>query len=94
MCSPQIEKAVRERIKQEGQAQLSRRNLLKLGGMTAAGLAVSSVASPVRRASAQVSSVVDLSHVFATDVPTYLLGENPAREDYVTVENNGFYIQR
>lgn len=94
MCSPQVEKIVRERIEREGRPHISRRNLLKLGSMTAAGLAMFGAVLPVKRASAQVSSVVDLSHVFAPTVPTYLLGEEPAREDYVTVENDGFYIQR
>jgi kynurenine formamidase len=94
MCSPTVAKIVRERIAKEGRPQISRRNLLKFGGLTAAGLATASLGIPTRRANAQVTSVVDLSHVFATNVPTYLLGENPAREDYVTVENDGFYIQR
>jgi kynurenine formamidase len=94
MCSPAVERIVRDRIANEGRPQISRRNLLRLGGLTAAGLATASLGAPARRASAQATSVVDLSHVFGTNVPTYLLGENPAREDFVTVENDGFYIQR
>lgn len=94
MCSHSVARIVRDRIAGEERPQISRRNLLKLGGISAAGLAVASLAMPARRASAQVTSVVDLTHVFGTNVPTYLLGENPAREDYVTVENDGFYIQR
>lgn len=39
-------------------------------------------------------TVVDLSHVFGTAIPTYLPGEEPQRETFVTVENDGFYIQR
>jgi kynurenine formamidase len=94
MCSPIVEQIVRERIAKEGRPQISRRNLLKLGGMTAAGLAVASL-TPARRARAQeATGVVDLSYVFATNMPTYLLGETPTREDFVTVENDGFYIQR
>jgi kynurenine formamidase len=95
MCSPQVERIVRERIAKEGRPHISRRNLLKLGGMTAAGLAAASFGVPVRLARAQeVSGVIDLSHIFATDIPTYLLGETPQREDFVTVENDGFFIQR
>ncbi|HLU11013.1 MAG TPA: cyclase family protein [Oceanobacillus sp.] len=95
MCSPVVERIVRERIAKEGRPQISRRNLLKFGGMTAAGLAAASLVSPIKRASAQeISGVIDLSHIFSTDMPTYLPGETPTREDFVTVENDGFYIQR
>jgi kynurenine formamidase len=38
--------------------------------------------------------VIDLSHVFGTAIPTYLPDEKPKREDFVTVERDGFYIQR
>lgn len=94
MCSPQVEKIVRERLEKEGRPVFSRRNLLKLGGLSAAGLAAATLA-PARRASAHgAAGVVDLSHVFGTAMPTYLLGEGPQREDFVTVENDGFYIQR
>jgi kynurenine formamidase len=94
MCSPQVEKIVRERLQREGRPVLSRRNLLKLGGLSAAGLAAATL-MPARRARAhEAMSVVDLSHVFGTAMPTYLLGEGPQREDFVTVENDGFYIQR
>jgi kynurenine formamidase len=91
---------VRERIEKEGRPTLSRRNFLRLGGVTASGLAVASVTGvglhPARRAHAQdmMGEVVDLSHVFATQMPTYLLGETPTRETFVTVQANGFYIQK
>lgn len=95
MCSPQVHQAVHERIQREGLPTFSRRNFLKLGSITAAGLAVAS-AVPARRAAAQemTGGVVDLTHVFGTNIPTYLIDEKPQREDYVTVEANGFYIQR
>lgn len=94
MCSPVVERIVRERIAKEGRPQISRRNLLKFGGMTA-GLAAASMVSPIQRARAQeISGVIDLSYTFSTNMPTYLPGETPTREDYVTVENDGFYIQR
>jgi kynurenine formamidase len=99
MCSPEVAKAVQERIEREGRPALSRRNFLKLGGAAAAGLAIAQVGLPVRRASAQASAaaiprVLDLSYTFATNVPTYTPGEEPTRSDFVTVEENGFYIQK
>lgn len=96
MCSPQVAKVVRDRIEKEGLPNLSRRNFLRLGGITAAGAAVASVLGPtaVARAQEMTGEVVDLSHVFGTNIPTYLPGEGPQREDFVTVEANGFYIQR
>jgi kynurenine formamidase len=94
MCSPLIEKIVRERIKKEGLPHFSRRNFLKLGGITAGGIAVASL-MPQRKAQAQGAiGITDMSHIFATEMPTYTLGENPTREDFVTVEANGFFIQR
>ena len=97
MCSPEIHKLVQKRIEREGAPQMSRRSLLRLGGLTAAGLAVASTGlTTPRRARAQMMSgtVMDLSHVFSVEGPTYLLGEGPARETQVSVENDGFYIQR
>ncbi len=94
MCSPEVAKVVRDRIHNE--PHLSRRNFLRLGGMGAAGAAVASIVGVATPALAQgaAGTVVDLSHVFGTDIPTYLLDEKPKRETFVTVENDGFYIQR
>jgi kynurenine formamidase len=96
MCSPKVAEIVRERTKNHAHKgnSVSRRDFFKLGGVTAAGLALAS-ALPARVARAQsVSEIIDLTHVFATNVPTYLLGEGPTRETFVTVENDGFYIQK
>lgn len=94
MCSPEVARVVRERIEREGRPQVSRRNFLKLGGLTAAGLAVASVGLPPRRAAANgMSEVVDLSHIFSVNPPTYTVGQVPTRKDLVTVAANGFYIQ-
>lgn len=103
MCSPKIEQIVRERIAREGKPQISRRNLLKFGGLTAAGLAVAG-AGPARRLAAQDATpemammgsgtrLIDLSHVFGVDMPTFTPGETPTREDYLTVAENGYFIQ-
>lgn len=96
MCSPEVAKVVRERITKEGAHNFSRRNFLRMGGVTAASATLSAALGSVATARAQgaTGEVIDLSHVFGTNVPTYLLGEAPQREDYVTVENDGFYIQR
>jgi hypothetical protein len=40
MCSPHIHQQVLQRIEREGAPKLSRRNLLKFGGMAAAGFAL------------------------------------------------------
>jgi kynurenine formamidase len=95
MCSPLVEKIVRDRIHKEGLPSVSRRNFLKLGGVAASGVAVASL-FPQRKARAQemMVGVTDLSHVYGTNIPTYTPGEAPTREDFVTVEANGFFIQR
>lgn len=98
MCSPLIARLVRDRIAREGAPKsIARRSFLKTGAAAAAGLAVAQIAAPRQVAHAQESGmamVYDLSHVFAVEMPTYLLGETPARENFVTVENDGFFIQR
>jgi kynurenine formamidase len=69
---------------------------MRLGGISAAAALASSVVGAAAKARAHESTgeIVDLSHVFGTTIPTYLVDEKPAREDFVTVEANGFYIQR
>lgn len=99
MCSPLVMKMVRDRLAQgdvpKAAQSASRRNFLKAGAAGAAGLAVASLGMPRSAARAQaMSTVYDLSHIFATEMPTYLLGETPARENFVTVEADGFFIQR
>jgi kynurenine formamidase len=94
MCSPEVAKVVSERIAREGLPQVTRRGLLKAGGLGAAAAALGGF---VPRVAAQEMSggysVVDLSHVFGENMPTYTPGEGPTREDFVTVEANGFFIQ-
>ncbi|MCK6580293.1 MAG: cyclase family protein [Anaerolineae bacterium] len=96
MCSPKVAEVVRERIANEGRPNLSRRGFLRMGGAAAAGIAVASLAIPQQKAMAygNLEEVVDLSHVFGTTIPTYTPGEAPTRADHVTVEANGFYIQK
>jgi kynurenine formamidase len=95
MCSPAVTQAVQERITREGLPKVSRRGILKMSGAAFAGLAAAGIGLPARRAAAQdgmALSVVDLSHVYGTNMATYSPGEGPTREAYVTVEENGFLI--
>ncbi len=95
MCSPKVAQTVRERVRRDGLPQLSRRNFLQLGGVSALGALAASVLKPSRVArSRSMAQVIDLSHVFGTAIPTYLPDEKPSREDFVTVAADGFYIQR
>jgi kynurenine formamidase len=98
MCSPKIAQVVAERIQREGAPNLSRRNFLKLGGLTAAaGLAAGAgllTPSRVRADSHAMSEVVDLSHIFSTSLPTYDKTALPSVQDVVTVAANGYYIQQ
>lgn len=92
MCSPEIAKVVRERVQTEG---LSRRRFLRLGGLLTTGVAAASLVQPARRAQAQsMGEVIDLTHVFGLGSPVYVPTDTPSKETTVTVEENGFYIQR
>lgn len=95
MCSPKVAQVVSERVKKEGLPALSRRNFLKLGGMAAAaGLVTAHGLVLPRRARAQeMMNVVDLTHVFNVNPPTYVPGVVPSKTTRVSVENDGFYIQ-
>lgn len=99
MCSPEVAKVVQERIAREGRPVLSRRGFLKLGGAAAASLAIAQLGLAARRASAEGSAsalpgVIDLTYVYATTIPTFTPGEEPVRSTVVTVQDNGFYIQK
>lgn len=94
MCSPHIMKMV-----QEHEAHtLSRRNFLRFGGLTAAGIAVApTVSRPhLNRLSRHESAgeIIDLTHVLANGIPLYSLTDHqPSAETLVTVQENGFYKQ-
>lgn len=96
MCSTHVANSVRDRIAKEGPPNLSRRGFIQLGGAGAVAALLSSVAGRAATVSAHETSgeVVDLSHVFGSTIPTYLVDQKPQHEDFVTVEANGFYIQR
>lgn len=93
MCSPKVAQIVRENLKREGKTDLSRRNFLRMGGITAAGLAV--VGTPkLARPSLQEFSygeIVDLTHVLKLDTPMFPGSLAPAREVAVTIAENGYY---
>ena len=94
MCTEHVAKFVRERIQREGRPTVSRRNFLRLGGVATAATVLASqfAASPVR-AQDGMQQVIDLSHIFNVNPPTYVPGVVPTREDFVTVANDGFFIQ-
>jgi kynurenine formamidase len=95
MCSPKVARCVQERVRREGLPSVSRRSFLQMGAVGALGALAASLVKTggVARASS-MQEVIDLSHVFGTTIPTYLPDEKPKREDFVTVERDGFYIQR
>lgn len=100
MCSPKIMQMVNEKVRKEAQSGgYSRRNFLKFGAAAAAGAAGLMVPQATVQASSlfrqdMMGEIIDLSHVFGPSVPVYTLGEEPAKETAVTVENDGFYIQK
>ncbi len=91
MCNAQVAQTVRERIKREGLPDVSRRSFLKMGGIITAGAAL---APQVVRADMPERSLVDLTHAFTTNFPVFPGGPQAERETLVTVEENGYYIQR
>ncbi len=91
MCNAHVAKTVRERIKKEGLPNVSRRNFLKMGSVLTAGAAL---APRVVRADMHERQVIDLTHAFTTDFPVFPGGPQAERETLVTVEENGYYIQR
>ena len=91
MCNAHVAQTVRERIKKEGLPNVSRRGFLKMGSILTAGAVL---APQVVRADMPERSLVDLTHVFATDFPVFPGGPQAERETLVSVEENGYYIQR
>lgn len=78
-------------------AGLDRRGFMRTGGAMAVGAAITSlgVATPASagRRAGRHRRVVDLTHRFTTDFPTFT-GVQPTREDLTTFEEDGFYSQR
>lgn len=91
MCNAHVAQTVSERIKKEGLPSVSRRSFLKMGSILTAGAAL---APQVARADMPERSLVDLTHAFTTDFPVFPGGPQAERETLVTVEDNGYYIQR
>ena len=91
MCNAHVAHTVRERIKKEGLPSVSRRSFLKMGSILTAGAAL---APQVARADMHAGGLVDLTHAFTTDFPVFPGGPQAQRETLVSVEENGYYIQR
>lgn len=93
MCNHHVMKIVHDRVR--SQPSVSRRNFLRAVGLTSAGLAVASsgLLKPRLAFAQEMSEVIDLTHILTPTVPTYT-NDQPTVETVVTVENDGFYIQR
>lgn len=91
MCNAHVAQTVSERIKTEGLPSVSRRSFLKMGSILTAGAAL---APQAVRADMPERSLVDLTHAFTTDFPVFPGGPQAQRETLVSVEENGYYIQR
>ncbi len=93
MCNAHVMQTVRERIKKEGLPSVSRRNFLKIGSVLTASAAL---APQIARADMHGSGgVVDLSHTLSPSFPVFPGVFTPGeRSTVVTVEENGFYMQR
>ncbi len=92
MCNQHVMQTVRDRVNHEGLPDVSRRSFLKMGGVLAAGAAL---APQVARADMHSGGVVDLSHTLSPSFPAFPGVVTPGeRSTVVTVEENGFYMQR
>lgn len=101
MCSPEVMSKVR--------AEITRRRLFgQAGAVAAAGIAVPAfglraafaqdatpMASPVVTAlPSGFTTVIDLTHVMTPEFPVFPGGAQLQLETLVTVENDGYYVQR
>lgn len=94
MCVPGTLETVRERSEREGPPRVSRRVALAAGAgaMTAAALPGAASADG-RGRSRRREKLVDLSHVFRHDFPTFPGAPPSSVATAVTIENQGFYGQ-
>ncbi len=94
MCHAHVAAIVRQHLQKEGRRIHSRRNFLKFGGLATAGLALGAHLPSTLARAQDAREVIDLTHVFTTNPPTYIPGAVPSKEVLVTVENDGFYMQQ
>jgi kynurenine formamidase len=94
MCVPGTLETVRERSEREGPPRVSRRVALAAGAgaMTAAALPGAASADG-RGRSRRREKLVDLSHVFRHDFPTFPGAPPSSVRTAVTIEDDGFYGQ-
>jgi kynurenine formamidase len=94
MCVPGTLETVRERSEREGLPRVSRRVAVAAGAgaMTAAALPGAASADGRGRSSRR-EKLVDLSHVFRHDFPTFPGAPPSSVSTEVTIENQGFYGQ-
>ncbi|MDQ3662901.1 MAG: cyclase family protein [Actinomycetota bacterium] len=93
MCLPGTVEMVKHRIDKEGLPRVSRRAAIKGGVAAVAGAAVTGGARALADDGHHGRRLSDLTHVLTEGFPVYTF-DAPTRETVVTVENDGFYIQK
>ena len=94
MCVPGTLETVRERSEREGPPRVSRRVALAAGAGAMTAATVPGVAfADGRGRSRRRDKLVDLSHVFRHDFPTFPGAPPSSVSTAVTIEKNGFYGQ-
>lgn len=97
MCLEHTAETVQRRLRAADAPLLSRRSTLRAA---AAGLAVAALPATAGAATGgrgrrhwPPSRLVDLTHPFTTDFPTFIDGERPTRRTHVTIPDDGYYLQ-
>jgi kynurenine formamidase len=94
MCVPGTLETVRERSEREGPPRVSRRVAFAAGAGAITAAALPGAASADGRGrSRRREKLVDLSHVFRHDFPTFPGAPPSSVSTAVTIENQGFYGQ-
>jgi kynurenine formamidase len=93
MCLPGTVELVKHRIEEEGLPRISRRAAIKGGVATAAAATLTGGARALADDDHHGRRLSDLTHVLSAGFPVYAF-DAPKRETVVTVENDGFYIQK
>jgi kynurenine formamidase len=93
MCLPGTVEVVKQRIAEEGLSRISRRAVLKGGVAAAAATTLTGAARALASEGSHEHRLADLTHVLRAGFPVYAF-DPPKRETVVTVEDDGFYIQK
>ncbi len=93
MCLPGTAELVKQRIDEEGLPRVSRRAAIKGGVAAAAAATLTGGARALADDGHHGRRLSDLTHVLNEGFPVYTF-DPPKRVTVVTVENDGFYIQK